>query len=242
MRNKNVTQLLPLQQTDRKIYELEIKKRILPQKLEPLQKRYQGMQEELVRTKEEIKRLKLETSKKELSLKEIEEKIRQLTIKSNMVKKNEEFQAIMKEISSAKADKSLLEDEILNLYSWVEENENALGNFEKEFNQFAQELSQKERITQQDIIDIDHELERLRNQRKDVQQNIDPELLYQYERIISAKEDKLALVEAKDGVCQACMASLTSQEINLLMQGELVFCRSCLRILFLPDSYPEGTK
>jgi predicted nucleic acid-binding Zn-ribbon protein len=61
---------------------------------------------------------------------------------------------------------------------------------------------------------------------------VDRDHLKVYERVL-ARHNNFAIARVEDKVCQGCFISVTAQDVNLLMQGKFVQCKSCSRILFL---------
>ena len=56
----------------------------------------------------------------------------------------------------------------------------------------------------------------------------------QYDRLVAARgEDAMAPVEHR--TCMACYTEITAQSYNDLMLSQFVFCKSCGRVLYLPD-------
>src|SRR5947208_3475117 len=55
-----------------------------------------------------------------------------------------------------------------------------------------------------------------------------------YDRLIASKgEDAMSAVENK--TCIACYTGITAQNYNDLVQGRFLLCKSCGRILYLPE-------
>jgi predicted nucleic acid-binding Zn-ribbon protein len=56
----------------------------------------------------------------------------------------------------------------------------------------------------------------------------------EYQRLVRARgEDALAPVQGR--TCAACYTEITSQQFQDLMPGQLALCKSCARILYLPE-------
>jgi predicted nucleic acid-binding Zn-ribbon protein len=231
---QKIEPLFPLQKLDLILNKLERERDTLPKTLLPLEKKFNDAQAELTQYKGKLKELKINTSKLELTLKETDQKIKQLTVKLNMVKKNEEYQAITRELSNLKEQKGQLEDEILNCYSKIELDEKIQTGLTERLNNIAGQLEESRQRVQRELKDKEQAIEELMQQRTKLTQDIDPEILRQYQRVLQAKEDKIVLAEVVENSCQGCMVGLTSQDINLLMQGkELIVCRNCSRILYI---------
>lgn len=244
IKTKIAVPLIPIQEIDLQIFYIKKEKEKLPLKIDEYDNTVKSAEVELESVKAEIKQSKLDASKKELALKEAEEKIRQVSVKANIVRKNEEYQAIMKESTGLKADKSLLEDEILGLYTIVEEKEKLQKDKDAHLKQVKEKFNVEKKKIEMELANLDAKLSELEGKRTALTKDIEKDVLTQYQRILSAKSDGVALAEVEEikgkeedtYICQNCMVSVTSQDANLLMQGkELVFCCTCSRILYLKE-------
>lgn len=236
MLKEDVKTLLTLQDIDLKIFNLqkqiEEKPRLIKQKEDALKKFHQNADSK----NQAIKSIKVQIERKNLDLRDSEEKIKKLTSQLNIVKTNKEYAALVSEINNLKADKSLIEDEILQLMSSTDSIEKEIkaikSNLEKEideFNEFKNKIENEEKLLRKDV-------EKLIAERKTITEKIDKITLDVYTRIMNNKNDKVAMSNADNGVCSSCFISLTTQDINMILKcKELVFCRSCSRILFISE-------
>src|SRR3990170_235072 len=127
-----IKKLLALQGLDSQIFALKKESERLPQALEQLSTALAEKKALIEKEKEEVKKLRIAIHDAEVSLAEFDGKVAKFNVQANTVRKNDEYQAIMKEISSAKADKSRLEDKTLELYCKVEEHSEIEKQAEKE--------------------------------------------------------------------------------------------------------------
>lgn len=178
-----------------------------------------------------------EIATKELELKTDEEQISKFNAQLNTIKSNKEYSALRSEINSKEADKSLLEDEILNMMSRLEETG-------KEYRKLAEDLKYDEKklndlikSVDEDIKKTNEEIERLQKEQEKYSNLLDEDTLYHYKRLSNAKGGK-AIAEVVDNVCSGCSINITLQTLNSLIGGkELVLCPNCRRILFLSEEY-----
>jgi predicted nucleic acid-binding Zn-ribbon protein len=113
--------LIPLQDLDLQIHKLKVQRAEKPRQLSSAEKKVAHAKDNQAAVQAEIKAIKLETAKRELTVKEFDGKIEKLQVQSMSAKKNEEYQAFQKEISGLKADKSRVEDGLLDLMMQSEE-------------------------------------------------------------------------------------------------------------------------
>jgi len=173
--------------------------------------------------------------KRELDLKTKEGEIAKYNIQLNSIKTNKEYTALRSEIGAKKADMSILEDELLETMSTLE---NVIREYSKATEDLrAEEESLKDlmKSVEAELKETDAEIEKIKNDQRKYLDSLDEHTLRQYNQLSSIKDGKV--VVAVDGnVCSGCSMNITTQTLNLLMSGkELVFCRSCSRILYLDE-------
>jgi len=245
---RRIDALLPLQQLDLEIHRLRAVREEKPRDLAGLEQKLQRAQDNLEAMKDEIKALKLEVQKREHGVRDFDEKIAKLTAQSMGAKKNDEYQIFLKEISGVKADKSRVEDGMLDLMFQLDEKAKLERVREGEVKVIEGEYGLAKVKVEAEVAEVDRQLEALGARRREALAGIERELLALYERILRAKDDGLALAQVvmyevieDEGMkkywgCGGCSVEVTSQMVNELKQGrEIVNCRSCSRMLYWKD-------
>jgi predicted nucleic acid-binding Zn-ribbon protein len=98
------------------------------------------------------------------------------------------------------------------------------------------ELTERRAGIEAEISEKNKQVSRLGEQEKQLSPDLDPEVLFKFERIIRNKGGK-GIVAIKGGVCMGCHMILPAQFANDVRQGEeIVFCPYCSRILFYEES------
>ncbi|HLF95299.1 MAG TPA: hypothetical protein VJB14_17665 [Planctomycetota bacterium] len=238
--------LIPLQELDLQIHGLKVQASEKPRQIASVEEKLAHARSNLEAIQGEIKALKLEGGRRELSVKEFDEKIVKITAQSMTAKKNDEYQAFQKEISGFKADKSRVEDGLLDIMMQIEEKVKLEKLRQEELKQAEVAWSQEKKKIEAEIETVNREIEGVLVKRKDLMAAVEKEILRVYERVILAKDDGLALaavgkyvtIEDEGKVtywqCEACGVGLNMQDVNLLMMGkEIQFCRTCSRIMVL---------
>jgi len=173
--------------------------------------------------------------KKELELKRVEEKIRVLQGQLNRVKTNREFTALQHEIAGFKADASLLEDESLQMLERTDIARQRIADAEATLAEAEKSCVAHREAIRARQEKVDQEIGTLLQQRSAPLAEVNRSHREMYEQL-RTRSDGMAVVAARNGVCQGCFMNLTSNTVNLLMGGdELIRCHSCGRILFLDD-------
>jgi len=230
-----ISNLVRLQTIDSEIYSLRYEKESKPQEIKVIEASFEEKKKNLATLEQTLLNLQKQRKEKELELASKEEAAKKLQTQLYSLKTNKEYQTMLKQIQDAKADASVTEDKVLELFdqadkvkSEVEKEKIRLKEEEKVF------LEQKKKIEDR-INEIDDRLAQLEAQRKQVVPDINPKILTQYERIL-LNRDGLAIVGVKDNSCQGCNMFVPPQVINLIkMYERIVTCEICNRILYIPN-------
>ena len=238
--------LIPLQDLDLQIHRLKVQRGEKPRQLASFEEKQSHAKDNLTAIQGEIHDLKLDGSKREKVVKEFDEKITKRQADSMIVKKNDEYQAIQKEISGLKADRGRAEDGLLDVYLQVDEKSKLEKLRQDESKQAEGAHAEAKKRIEKEMSTVDREIEDVLGKRGALTAGVEKDVLRLYERILRAKEDGVSLaaagkyeaLEDKGKVvylqCEGCSMSLNSQDVNLLMMGrEVQTCRNCSRILYI---------
>jgi predicted nucleic acid-binding Zn-ribbon protein len=227
--------LLALAEIDNEINSLREIKEARPKQLEPFRVQAQGGAEKVQRVTEELRRLKMASDQAEREIREKEEKITKCQVQLNSAKTNEEYQVLQEQKGKLREEVSQKEEEGLEILSKTEQLAEELKRAEEEHRETRKELDAAEEETAGEIAQIDERLAALNRTRTEAAQGVEQKYLAQYDRILERHHDR-AVVAVEGGVCQGCYMSVTPQMINTLMLGrEIVLCKSCQRILYVPE-------
>ena len=225
--------LVDLQRLDGEIYQLRRRVEAKPAETAALKAEHQKSVQGLQAAEAQHKGLDLKRNQMELDLGEKENQIRKLQGQLFQLKTNKEYTAIQKEIEGLKADKSVLEEEVLKVMDQVEQvkgqlhsERETLKGKEAVLNAAVARIEEEARAIQNSI----HELE---SQRQGLAAKVDRQILGRYDRILKHHEG-LALVPVRKQSCGGCNMVLPHQTINEIQMAErLITCESCARILYI---------
>jgi predicted nucleic acid-binding Zn-ribbon protein len=246
---KKTDALIPLQDLDLRIHGVKVQRAEKPRQLASSEQKLARARDNVAAIQAEIKALKLEGAKRELSVKEFDGKIEKIQAQSMTARKNDEYQAFQKEISGAKADKSRVEDGLLDSYMQVDEKVKLEKIRQEELREAEAGHAVGKLKVESEMMEDDRLIEGLLAQRVSLVGAVEKVMVKLYERVLVSKDDGLALsavgkyetIEKTGKVthwqCEGCAVGLNMQDINLLMMGkEIQFCRNCSRIMYLkPD-------
>jgi predicted nucleic acid-binding Zn-ribbon protein len=227
--------LKKLQEIDSELFRLRREQQHKPLELERAR---QLLAEEQAKTSAAEARLnasQVQRKEKELELSTAEATVKKMHMQLFQIKTNKEYTAKITEIENIKADQSLVEEKILELY---EEGDGIKTEIEKEKQVVAEEekkyLGEKARIDAS-IKELEDRIRVFKAQRQQIVPGIEKSSLTRYERILANKEG-LAIVPVRDDSCGGCHMHLPPQVINeIKMHDHLVYCETCARIIYLEE-------
>ena len=192
-------------------------------------------QEEIYREAQDaIKHLKVDIHSKEGLLKTTHGQIAKYQKQLNEAESKKEYDALQHEINDARATCQRLEEEILNGMGEVEEKTAQLPELEKAVRQAKEECAKFEAGVKERLAGLQSQLAEAQKQLQEQEATIPAAIRPSYERVVAARgADALSAVHGR--TCSACYTEITAQQANELQQELFVQCKSCGRILYLPE-------
>jgi len=233
--NEQIKILVELQKIDSQAYLLKKELSTYPELERRLAAEFEKKKARVKASEDALKTLQLKQKQKEADLASREDKILKLQGQLYQLKSNKEYTAMEHEIKGQRADKSLLEEEILKLLDLTDQ---AKADLAKEKEALAKEekalQAELEKLKERSA-ELTTAVEAAQNKRKIYVPNIEGRLLSQYERILKSREG-LALVPVLNNSCGGCHMGLPPQVVNETQQHEkMIVCESCARILYWPE-------
>ncbi len=205
-----------------------------PRTLKAQQGRVSRQEEILHQAQDGLKRLKVTIHEKEVSLRTALQQITKYQKQQNEAGSKKEYDALQHEIDGTKKKVSQLEDEILDAMGQNEEQTAQLPALEKTLKQVREEVAQFERDSGSRQAGYVEQLQQAEKQIAETEETLPPEIRLVYNRLLTAKgPDALSAVNGR--TCMACYTEITAQNYNDVAQGNFVLCKSCGRILYLPE-------
>ena len=169
---------------------------------------------------------------KESLLADKEKAIEKHSMELNTVKSNDTYKALLLEIEKAKADKNILEDELLVLMEKVDEESVKIKAAENKFQEFEENIKKEITDIKNNANKLKEEAIALENKREEHKLKVSKSALSHYERLKEGRDGRgMAIIDGES--CGCCGMVLRTQLINQALKGqEFVFCDNCSRILF----------
>jgi uncharacterized protein len=192
-------------------------------------------QEELLQEgHESIKKLKVAIHTKEGTLRATNQLIEKHQLQLNQASSKKEYDALKVEIASDQQRCRNLEDDILQDMAETDERTARLPELEKGVKEAKAELARFEASFQARQASLAGQLAQARQELRAVEETLPEDVRPQYERLTAASgEDALAAVQNR--TCTACYTEITAQNYNDLLREQFVPCKSCGRMLYLPE-------
>jgi len=215
-----VTQLLIIQDKDRKITHLKLEQTQIP--LEEGQ-----IAAELKANMTSFEELKTKTKQVEAA-----------KFKSQMAqtKKNDEYQAFMREIDHNEKDIVVIEDEELTLMQDYESLNAQIVEEQKRVKEYEKlAATQKEDLKNKATV-VDEKLKALLAERAEDAAQVEVSSLSKYERILSSKKDAAVVPIVHGTTCGGCHMKITTTTVHASKsETVLAQCENCGRIVYFDE-------
>jgi uncharacterized protein len=205
-----------------------------PRQIRAAETHVQHCENQLTATKAEAKSLRVAVDQKQLQLKSSEDKVKDLRRKLNAATSNREYQLLLEQIAADDMARSVLEDEILEALEKVDafqqniaDAEAALAAAKQKAAEVQAEVADAQPSLQTDIARLEAELHQS-------EATLPGEIRDLYNRIVRQKgEDALAIIEGQ--CCGGCNQQIPLNSCNMVILGQPVGCKTCGRLLYLPE-------
>ncbi len=206
-----------------------------PRTLAARQNTLAGRRVELEKARKTLQDSKLQLKKHEHTVQAQQAKIDDLKAKLNQVKKNDEYKALQNQIAHDKASISKIEDEILQIYEQIETHTADVAKLEGELKSFEQDVLAIQAEIESQAAGHKAQLQELEKAIVEAEVSIPEDCRERYSRTVR-QFGADALAACENGACSGCFTAVTTQMVNHLINGDqLMFCKSCGRLLYLSE-------
>ena len=232
--NEQIKILIELQKIDGQTYRLKKELSAIPLEQKQIDQTFEKKKAHAKAAEDEVKGMQMKQKQKEGDLASREEKISKLQAQLYQLKNNKEYSAMEFEIKGHKADKSVIEEDILRLLDAVDQTKAALSREKEILAGEEKKYREAGEALKTQASEIEKKIQEQEEQRKIFVPNVERRLLSQYERLLKGLEG-LALVPVVHNSCGGCHMELPPQVVNETQQHEKwILCESCARILYWP--------
>jgi predicted nucleic acid-binding Zn-ribbon protein len=227
--------LFEAQKIETMIMEGEQKLLQAPKKLRQMEDQLTEVRDKIEKEKEIVEELEKERRKKEKELEGEKEKIKKLEVKLYDVKTNKEYQALLKEIESAKEANDRTEEDVLVLMDKVEDLKKDYETSQVELKRLEKESEIERAEIEKETRSMDEVIAKLTTERDNLLSIVSENLRTTY-NILREKRGGIAGTNVRNGVCLGCNMNIPPQLfIEVTKNKQLIQCPSCNRILFFRE-------
>ncbi|MFA7229713.1 MAG: hypothetical protein WC071_00445 [Victivallaceae bacterium] len=229
-----VKNLLELQEVDMRIKDMKSRISLLPKEKTALKEKLEAAKTELSGQKDAFRKAELEIKRVEGSINQLNDSISKLNQQSSLVKKNNEYQAMMQEIATNKEKISAFESEEIELLDTLEELKEQFKANEKQFE--ARTASVKEELQELEQLEkeLHDEIAAITGSRQQFESKIEASLLSLYNRLL--KSTGAPLVKINKENCGNCHLKLTPQIMTEAKRGAITNCNNCSHLIYIEEA------
>ena len=237
--NNTLKRLLDLQNLDKEIIGIQSEKNNVIEALRKEQMAYQKSADEQFAQKENKNEMEVLKKKLELDVADAGSKIEHLEGNQKLVKKNDAYQALSKEIKEAAEAKVKAEEALEKHITKTKENEVDLEESKLQVDEIKNKLLKKADEAKTQLLEIQGKFKRYKSIRNDIVKSINEKYILAYSNLYKKRAPRI-IVQANNSMCGGCHISLPAQiiaDIMSLKDGDsLVICENCGRILYIEDN------
>ncbi len=227
--------LLELQTVDLRIRELEARLALLPKEMGELKDKRDAAVAAVNAAATAAKKIEQERKSLESDIEALNAENKRLQQQSAMVKKNNEYQAMLGTIALNQKKIGDLESRVLERMDAFEaakktyraikqENETAVNALRTEFEELVSFAA-----------DLKKEVTDLKANRTEDIRGVDRDTLSRYRQLLGGKDGIAPLVRVENEICGGCHLRLTRQTLTNLQKGAVTSCENCMHLLYLDE-------
>jgi len=238
--NSDLEKLIALQEADREIERLNQEIALLPRRVAAIEAQLADTRAQVEKARAAIAATQKDRKKLETEIQDHQQKISKYRDQSLAVKTNEQYKALLQEITFAEQAIRACEDKILDGMLAIETQEKNQKAAEAELKQETAEIEKEKSEARARTEEDQKQLAEWAARRNLLRSEISADVVPYYDRVLNLRKSGLAEVR-EGGKCGACNVMLRPQTFNEVRANDRVIaCDSCGRILYyVPPPEPE---
>ncbi len=237
---QNLKKLDELQEIDLKIDSFKGEKDTFLDEIAVLEGKVAEAQSVIAVKQAELSAIEEEKQQLEETLAAETENIARSEARLKEIKTQKEYQAVSKEISTAKKLKAELEEQVLQKISQLEELKGDIAGKEEDLVSLERNVAEQKSEVQTRIDRLEADIATDITARESVVRGLPASVIKRY-NLLREQRRGVAVVEARDGYCLGCNMNLPPQVYNSLFRGDdLITCPHCQRMLVLRQDEKAG--
>lgn len=235
MLDADLAALLRLQDADMRKRGMETRLTVLPKEMDAIIARRDALNASTAAAADAVKKEELAIKTAENEIARLNDQCQKLQQQSALVKKNNEYQAMLAEIAGNREKIGTIEEELIVRFDTLEE---LKAEAEKVKKHNAAEL-RAARSEFEELLafskSVKAELAKLAAERPKLVAPVPDELLSSYERLLKGKDGSAPVAKVENGCCGNCRMRVTMQTLNELSKGKLESCDSCQHLIYMDE-------
>ncbi|MCA9774446.1 MAG: hypothetical protein KC466_18655 [Myxococcales bacterium] len=242
MMHPDMDKLLELQRHDDTIGEFHRERVDLPTRIAAIDQELAADERALRELEEEVARLDRERRQIEADIAEAADKIQKTRTRVSEVHNTREYNAVLKELSSAEKRNREREEAVIEIMEETELLRQQRAEREQIHGQKRHDLGEERSELARALKALDGRLSKARAERDEISKHIDTRILRQYD-FMAGRGMTPVVSLINDKHCAKCHLSIPPRIFNSLIAGDQVQqCPSCRRILYLDNSVIEAAQ
>jgi hypothetical protein len=243
MYQKQIEQLIVLQEVDDEILELTQEIEQAPQELADLENQLGEFEERRGQIDEKMSILNEQKKKLSVEIEEDAGKIKKSKNKLMLVGNTKEYHAMMREMDSLEKLNRMRDDEQEAVREELVRQDEATQALNEEMGGVKEQYDALKTTLDERLEKANKKLEALNRKRKKACKAVPPPILGRYEFIRERMEHPV-IVPVSEGVCSGCNIMIPPQSYNDLQKGQQILsCPNCQRLIYWQAfMQPEGAE
>ena len=209
-----------------------------PKRIHACETNVKKQEELLAAAGERMKTMRMASDAKQVQLKGGEDKVAELKIKLNAAASNREYQALLDQIAAINMTNSVLADEILEAFERIDDFKMTVDKATAASEAATRQAQATRQEVEKDRPLVETDIRRLQEELRQAEGLLPIDVREHYQRVVRAKgEDALAPIYGE--ICSGCNQRVLLNMLADLRMSKLVFCKSCGRLLYLPQDPDE---
>ncbi|EGJ50811.1 C4-type zinc ribbon domain-containing protein [Desulfocurvibacter africanus] len=239
MYQKQIEQLVILQQIDAEITDIRKDLEGAPKELQTLEQQYKDVQERRDQTAGKIENLRSQQSHLGQDIEDDSSRIKKSKNKLMMASNTREYHAMMREMDNMEKVNRLREEENAALMDELKRQQELLTSEDEELSTLGTRLDEMRKTLDKRMAEAQKLLDGLMKRRKAAGEIIPKPILSRYE-FIRARLRHPVIVSVGEGVCSGCHILIPPQTFNDLQKGKQIHsCPNCQRLIFWSEHLPS---
>ncbi len=228
-----IKNLLVLQAADIRTKKMNQRFKEIPKEKKEIKNSLSAEKGKEAKAKEELLEVEKEIKKIESKIDVIKDKIKTLLGKSAMVKKNDEYKALLSEIETCKVNIGGFENKQIEIMDRLDERKKALDAAQKAFEYMTSEVDENMEELDELAESLKTEIDEMLSARKALIGKVNPDLFLMYNRLIKKPGEPLARI--RNNTCGNCHLKLTPQTLNDAKKEMIANCDTCGHLIYFAN-------